>query len=260
MVKRFQNSALFLSKAFLLVGLTLAPGQAEAGFRLFPRHSVGRSTQNSTRPISQLPQATRFETVGTDEGLMRPGRWSGTVYQYPDPEGNFHTASRALVAEADGAFKQTVGSTLQTVEYSQGDVLFYVDGRGWHKSRGVSSTSAPAAPKERRGNRFEEEVLRLVNDIRRRAGLSALRATSRLMDSALEHTKFMARRRRLQHTTASVAENIAFGQSSPAEVVRSWMKSSGHRRNILNPNYKVTGVAAVADASGRLYWGQQFLF
>ena len=42
------------------------------------------------------------------------------------------------------------------------------------------------------------------------------------------------------HTAA--AENIALGQTTPAVVVDSWMKSSGHRTNILNPEFRKIGV------------------
>jgi uncharacterized protein YkwD len=38
------------------------------------------------------------------------------------------------------------------------------------------------------------------------------------------------------------AENIAAGSSTPEQVVSSWMNSSGHRANILNPNLKEIGI------------------
>jgi uncharacterized protein YkwD len=257
-------------KICVLVGISFSTAQSHADFRPSRGRVFGHSqppVTRTARPISQSPH-TRTETISANEGLMRPGRWAGTVFQYPDTSGNFHAASRALVAASDGSFKQTIGGTLQTVEYNKNDVLFYVEGLGWHKSRAGSGAPPPAtanasprAPeKSSPGNSFENEVIRLVNGIRRRAGLSALQPVGGLMDSALNHTRWMARTRRLKHTTANVAENIAVGQSTPSQVVNSWMNSSGHRKNILNPNYKITGVAAVADASGRLYWGQQFLF
>ena len=51
----------------------------------------------------------------------------------------------------------------------------------------------------------------------------------------------------------SLAENIAWGQSSPEQVVSAWMGSTGHRANILNPNLHEIGVGYIAP-----YWVQDF--
>lgn len=39
-----------------------------------------------------------------------------------------------------------------------------------------------------------------------------------------------------------IAENIAYGQTSPEEVVLDWMNSEGHRKNILNQKFNQIGV------------------
>lgn len=39
-----------------------------------------------------------------------------------------------------------------------------------------------------------------------------------------------------------MAENVAFGMTSPQEVMTAWMNSPGHRRNILRPEVKEIGV------------------
>lgn len=41
-------------------------------------------------------------------------------------------------------------------------------------------------------------------------------------------------------------------------VVNGWLGSSGHKANIENPNFTSTGVGVASDASGRLYWTQNF--
>jgi len=48
-------------------------------------------------------------------------------------------------------------------------------------------------------------------------------------------------------------ENIAKGQRTPKEVVRCWIRSEGHRKNILNPSFKKTGVGFY-----KKYWTQRF--
>lgn len=53
---------------------------------------------------------------------------------------------------------------------------------------------------------------------------------------------------------AELAENVAFGQTGPAEVVADWMDSPPHRRNILNRNVTEAGVGIAAQADGQIHW------
>ena len=50
-----------------------------------------------------------------------------------------------------------------------------------------------------------------------------------------------------------VGENIAFGQTSIAEVTAGWFKSEGHCKNLMNPGFKEVGVAEKDR-----YWVQDF--
>ena len=79
-----------------------------------------------------------------------------------------------------------------------------------------------------------------------------------LMKSARDHAQWMGRNRAFQHTRAAVAENIAMGQRDSSEALSSWMNSSGHRANILNPGHRRIGVAAFQTVEGLIYWCQQF--
>jgi uncharacterized protein YkwD len=49
-------------------------------------------------------------------------------------------------------------------------------------------------------------------------------------------------------------ENIAMGQRTPQEVMNAWMNSTGHRQNILSPNYTKIGVAFYNGE-----WVQEFI-
>lgn len=51
----------------------------------------------------------------------------------------------------------------------------------------------------------------------------------------------------------AVGENIAQGQRSIAEVMNAWLKSEGHCRNIMNPNFKEVGISIAGG-----YWVQDF--
>jgi hypothetical protein len=55
-----------------------------------------------------------------------------------------------------------------------------------------------------------------------------------------------------------VGENIAKGQSSPAEVVAAWLASPDHRQNIEEPGFQTTGVGVAAGTDGAILWVQDF--
>lgn len=122
---------------------------------------------------------------------------------------------------------------------------------------------------------FEQEVVALVNAERATAGCAALTEDSRLTAAARAHSADMATRGFFDHTNPDgvtfdrrisdagyswslAAENIAWGQRDPAAVMRSWMNSDGHRRNILNCRLRDIGVGLVYDANNRPYWTQDF--
>ena len=122
---------------------------------------------------------------------------------------------------------------------------------------------------------FVAEVIRLVNAERIASGLSPLTESS-LLDkaasvrcseimTAFSHTRpdgsscFTA----LQDAGAvysRAGENIAIGQSSPAQVVQAWMDSPGHRANIMNEGFRYIGVSArpSEDSYGGYAWVQIF--
>ncbi len=120
---------------------------------------------------------------------------------------------------------------------------------------------------------YENEVIRLVNEIRVKNGLNALIPDWELSRVARYKSQDMKDNNYFSHTSPvygspfnmmkkfgisykTAAENIAKGQKTPQAVVNSWMNSSGHRANILNPSYKKIGVGYVASGN---YWTQMFV-
>ena len=60
----------------------------------------------------------------------------------------------------------------------------------------------------------------------------------------------------------AIAENIAYnrGYANPISfVVESWMKSTGHRENILNGRWKESGIGIAITADGTYYFTQVFV-
>jgi uncharacterized protein YkwD len=104
----------------------------------------------------------------------------------------------------------------------------------------------------------EQSIVDYTNAERARFGLPALVIDPNLMASARRHGNWMASYRQMVHSNMGVAENIAMGQSSPQDVLRTWMNSSGHRANILG-GYRRIGVSAYRSPEGTIFWCQQFM-
>ena len=120
---------------------------------------------------------------------------------------------------------------------------------------------------------YEQEVVRLVNDIRSKNGLSPLTLDWELSRVARYKSQDMKDKGYFSHTSPTygspfammksfgisyrtAGENIAKGYSTPEEVVKGWMNSPGHRANILNSSFTHIGVGYVASGS---YWTQMFV-
>lgn len=54
------------------------------------------------------------------------------------------------------------------------------------------------------------------------------------------------------------AENVAYNYKDAQDVVKNWLTSPGHRRNILG-NYNLTGIGLARDSRGKIYFTQIFL-
>lgn len=123
---------------------------------------------------------------------------------------------------------------------------------------------------------YGRRVLTLTNERRARHGCRALRWQYQLQRSAQQHTDLMSARDILSHLLASelglvarilrvgyhpwsrLAENIAVGYTTPAEVVKAWMHSPEHRRNMLDCRLRDLGVGVRLDDYGTVWWTQDF--
>lgn len=106
-------------------------------------------------------------------------------------------------------------------------------------------------------NKIELALFSKINSERARYGLRALIIDPVVQRRARRHCAWMARNGSMVHGADPGAENIAQGYSSVEAAVNGWMNSSGHRANILNPNYKYTGVSGYTGYNG-IFWCQQF--
>ena len=145
-----------------------------------------------------------------------------------------------------------------------------------------AATRAPktyvATPKEYR--QVASWVLHYTNQARQKYKLASLQRYLALESAAQKHSSWMARTKRFSHEGRQgtkphqrmVAET--FGGSTTGEniykfpvrrdqkklaknLVDGWMKSPGHRRNILNPGFRYLGVG-VARSGDHIYATQNF--
>lgn len=126
------------------------------------------------------------------------------------------------------------------------------------------------------GKTIESQVIQLTNQQRAKYGLPALAADWELSRVARYKSADMRDKNYFSHTSptygspftmmknfgirySAAAENIAAGQTSPQEVVNSWMNSPGHRQNILDSRMTHIGVGYAKGGSYRYYWTQMFI-
>ena len=132
----------------------------------------------------------------------------------------------------------------------------------------LGTATATAAKRNSRASAgmdsVENEVVRLVNDIRRSHGLSSLRRDANLNDAAEFHSRGMISSGVFSHDSASgtrcdvrirrfvrariVGETISWLAGTPASqqaqrTVQLWMNSPAHRQTLLTAAFKKIGVS-----------------
>lgn len=139
---------------------------------------------------------------------------------------------------------------------------FFVNERGeWvEETQGQESEASHA----------EEEVLRIVNRGKSKAGLPPLTTDGILADAARIRSQELAVSYSHDRPDGSscfsairdesfqmLGENIAKGYQSSVDVMDAWMHSEGHRKNILNPEFTKIGVGCYIRG-GEKHWVQLF--
>jgi uncharacterized protein YkwD len=113
------------------------------------------------------------------------------------------------------------------------------------------------------------ELLQLHNNYRQHNGLKPFALNQLLINTAQKHSNWMLQTKTLNHFEGSTGpgerisaegykwraygENIAEGYPTAQAVFNGWLNSSGHRANIVSPNFKDVGFGC----SGK-YWTTDF--
>jgi uncharacterized protein YkwD len=121
----------------------------------------------------------------------------------------------------------------------------------------------------------EARIFELTNEARKKEGLGPLKISSTLMETARAHSKNQAKQDKMAHELdgkkaadrvkeagykyRSVSENVAYGKRVGVDTIfEGWMKSPGHRANILRPESTEIGIGVATSASGKQYYTQNF--
>jgi uncharacterized protein YkwD len=122
---------------------------------------------------------------------------------------------------------------------------------------------------------YQKKLLRLHNEERKKRNKPPLRLRGALNAAAVKYAIVMDQNNHFDHVGpapgfstfdqrikaecpdcfTTMAENIALGQANEAAVNTAWIKSPGHRRNILNGNFRFVGFGR---AGSEPYWVANF--
>ena len=122
---------------------------------------------------------------------------------------------------------------------------------------------------------IEGYVFRYVNEARKKRGLGTLEHSQRLKQIAKAHSQQMAHAKKIWHGTGVheaggfAGENCALTHGGDSKSIAKslhnmWMKSPGHKSNILNSDFSQLGIGVARSGSGyyatQLFKGSPFGF
>ena len=180
-------------------------------------------------------------------------------------ENNGSSLTQITVAETGEVLVQLEG--IQPAEITLDD---FVNGQVFNNSQPVDTSE-----------NLIGRVVELTNEFRAENGLSPLSVNSQLGMAAENHSEDMALKDFFDHVGldgsdvadristvgydySTAGENIGAGYSTPEAVVEGWINSSGHRENLLNPDFTEIGVGYyflendTGNENWNHYWTQVF--
>jgi len=154
-------------------------------------------------------------------------------------------------------------------------LLFSITAYAEHKS--------PVHPRKSTPKRdifmMEKRLFDLINSERKAKNLPEFKLNTKIQNAARAHSKDMVKRRFFDHLNpdkqdvgsrlkavnikwAAVAENIASNKNmdDPIETAfKSWLNSSSHYKNIINPEYELSGIGIAQGQDDTFFFTQIFV-
>ena len=272
---------------FLFLGIILVGFQCCSGYpqkikkinhSVYPYGVIEQSVKKVLRVILKTPISRKMDGVGASKVLSYDKNQVPFAILNPSPK--YLIKNILEECNATPSFK----SKTQIPRY--------------RSSRRTSNNTVPKSPKQTQKHlsawtlnvygsqqmaSFKKRVYELVNQERKKAKLPPLHRNALLEKSAQRHSDDMNVKNYYDHNSLDgktpnmrikesgylkdhqgyqTAENIAVGQNNPEEVMKGWMNSKGHRKNILNPGLEEIGVGVTKNTNNNLYagyyWVQNF--
>ncbi|GHA35513.1 hypothetical protein GCM10007103_16380 [Salinimicrobium marinum] len=121
-------------------------------------------------------------------------------------------------------------------------------------------------------NEIELNIMDLVNDYRFSKGLNELDYKDEVSWQAEDHNFYMIQKNKVSHDgfanrysslaesvdAKAVSENVAFGYNTAEAVVKAWIESEGHRKN-MEGDLTHFGISVKEDANGKKYFTNIFV-
>lgn len=137
-------------------------------------------------------------------------------------------------------------------------------------------TKQYGAPSTSLASSFAKQDFDLVNAERVQKGLPTLKENKKVANTALKHSKDMADHNYFDHDNLkgespfdrmkkdgidyqSAGENLAYGQQSSIFAHQGLMNSEGHRKNILQPDFKELGVGVSFNKERQPFWTEDYI-
>jgi uncharacterized protein YkwD len=131
----------------------------------------------------------------------------------------------------------------------------------------IAALLAPGVANAGPAAEYAAKAVQASNAAREARDLRPLKVNECLRRFAVKQARSMADQGEIYHqdlgaildtcSLVFVGENVAYGYPTGRSVVnKGWMRSEGHRENILNPGFRLVAVAARRDDNGTWYAAQ----
>lgn len=297
MTKRFAHRSLVAAPALTLFAVYLTA----CGATEFVADTDGLNATGSTESTASAPVPAPTGETGATRPAISPS--NAPTNPAPTPTSTTQATSEQPGSDTSSGTTQETGAGDESSGFGEGmtepDETTSVPPEATEPATTPGAPSdevpdsthcAPVADWDPAWAQWEEEVLLLVNE-NRAVGADCqtegsfgpadpLAMDPMLRCSARLHSLDMYERDFFDHTNIDgvpfnerisaagfaagwAGENIAYGQSSPEQVVDTWMNSDGHCANIMQPNFTLLGVGYYPGADSwregnQHFWTQNF--
>jgi len=129
-------------------------------------------------------------------------------------------------------------------------------------------TLLPGPAQAQTQSKYQNQARTVTNNKRDNHDLKKLSRGACVQKFARRQARKMANRDEMFHqdlgvvlrrcNLTGVAENVAMGYATGRDAVNAWMGSTGHRANLLEPSYRILGLAVRRADDGTPYAAQVF--